>query len=53
MFVVNPSLTEGRIEDPGGKIWMESVFGEGATFFFNLPIVERRGSHGKEDTYSR
>ncbi len=47
------AISKEIIEIHGGKIWVESVFGEGATFFFNLPIVERRGSHGKEDTYSR
>jgi signal transduction histidine kinase len=41
------------VEMHGGKIWAKSVFGEGTAIFFNLPIIERRGSHGKEDTHSR
>jgi len=48
------AISKEIIEMHGGKIWVESVFGEGTTFSFNLPIVERRGSHGKkEDTAGR
>ncbi len=38
------AISKEIIEIHGGKIWVESVFGEGTTFFFNLPIIERRGS---------
>jgi len=31
-------LTKGLIERQGGKIWVESVEGEGSTFSFTLPI---------------
>lgn len=48
------AISKEIIEMHGGKIWVESVFGEGTTFSFNLPIIERRGSHGKkEDTAGR
>ena len=38
------AISKEIIELHGGKIWVESVFGEGTTFSFNLPIIERRGS---------
>ncbi len=31
------SIVKNIIEEKGGSIWLESIKGEGATFFFNLP----------------
>lgn len=48
------AISKEIIEMHGGKIWVESAFGEATTFSFNLPIIERRSSHGKkEDTAGR
>jgi signal transduction histidine kinase len=31
------SIVKSLIEEKGGSIWVESIKGEGATFYFNIP----------------
>jgi signal transduction histidine kinase len=34
------NITRSLVEMQGGRIWFESVFGQGTTFHFTLPVAE-------------
>ncbi len=44
------AICKKLIAHHGGRIWAESEFGKGTKFHFVLPIEERRGSYGAQDT---
>jgi signal transduction histidine kinase len=34
------NITRSLVEAQGGRIWFESVFREGTTFHFTIPVAE-------------
>ena len=34
------NITKSLVEMQGGRIWFESVLGEGATFHITIPVAE-------------
>jgi signal transduction histidine kinase len=36
------SISKKLVELHGGKIWVESIYGEGTTFTFELPLVQKK-----------
>ncbi|MDP2929608.1 MAG: ATP-binding protein, partial [Candidatus Omnitrophota bacterium] len=43
-------ISKEIVEKHGGKIGSESKYGEGSSFYFLLPIEERRGSQRTQST---
>ncbi len=44
------AIVRGIVRQHGGKIWVKSIFGKGATFYFTLPINPPKGAENLNNT---
>jgi chemotaxis family two-component system sensor kinase Cph1 len=47
------AIVKGIVEAHGGRVWVESVVGEGSTFWFSLPDRPSRSGEGAEQVGDR
>jgi signal transduction histidine kinase len=45
-------IVKGIVQAHGGKVWVESPSGAGATFFFSLPVAEQAAEQARLEATS-